>query len=145
MFASGTLPTAPPPPRPPAGKVGSHTNASPSLSYPDRRPFPISQYEMRPWCLVFSTVHVYFGLHSIAFTGQFISDVSYETPPFNPVSHLPPGSSLSDRSFLTLSNHLRFGVPLVLFPPDTSITIIILPTYCSSLLNTTLFWTWTQV
>ena len=33
-----------------------------------------------------------------------------------------------------LSNHLRFGLPLVLFP-GTSITITLLPTYSSSLLN----------
>ena len=41
---------------------------------------------------------------------------------------------LSDKSFLMLSNHLRFGLPLVLFP-GTSITITLLPTYFSSLLN----------
>ena len=46
-----------------------------------------------------------------------------------------PDSSLSDKSFLMLSNHLRFGLPLLLFP-GTSITITLLPTYSSSLLNT---------
>ena len=44
-------------------------------------------------------------------------------------------SSLSDKSFLMLSNHLRFGLPLLLFP-DTSIAIPLLPTYSSSLLST---------
>ena len=42
---------------------------------------------------------------------------------------------LSDKSFLMLSNHLRFGLPLLLFP-GTSIAITLLPTYPSSLLNT---------
>ena len=52
-------------------------------------------------------------------------DVSYETPPFN-----------QELSFLPrLFNHLRFGIPLILFP-GTSFTITILPTYSSSLLNT---------
>ena len=46
-----------------------------------------------------------------------------------------PGSSLS-MSFLMLSNHLRFGLPLLLFQ-GTSITITLLPTHSSSpLLNT---------
>ena len=44
-------------------------------------------------------------------------------------------NSLSDKSFLMLSNHLRFGLPLLLFP-GTSIAITLLPTYSSSLLNT---------
>ena len=44
-------------------------------------------------------------------------------------------NSLSDKSFLMLSNHLRFGLPLLLFP-STSIAITLLPTYSSSLLNT---------
>ena len=45
-----------------------------------------------------------------------------------------PDNSLSDKSFLMLSNHLRlFSLPL-LFSPATSITL--LPTYSSSLLNT---------
>ena len=44
------------------------------------------------------------------------------------------GNSLSDKSFLMLSNHLRFGLPLLLFP-GTSIAITLLPTYSSSLLN----------
>ena len=46
-----------------------------------------------------------------------------------------PDNSLSDKSFLMLSNHLRFGLPLLLFP-GTSIPITILPTYSSSLLKT---------
>ena len=46
-----------------------------------------------------------------------------------------PDNSLSDKSFLMLSNHLRFGIPLLLFP-STPIPITILPTYSSSLLNT---------
>ena len=36
-------------------------------------------------------------------------------------------NSLSDKSFLMLSNHLRFGLPLLLFP-GTSIVITLLPT-----------------
>ena len=44
-------------------------------------------------------------------------------------------NSLSDKSFLMLSNHLRFGLPLFLFS-GTSIAITLLPTYSSSLLNT---------
>ena len=40
---------------------------------------------------------------------------------------------LSDKSFLMLSNHLRFGLTLLLFP-GTSIPITLLPTYSSSLL-----------
>ena len=44
-------------------------------------------------------------------------------------------NSLSDKSFLMLSNHLRFILPLLLFP-GTSITTTLLPTYSSSLLNT---------
>ena len=55
-------------------------------------------------------------------------DVSYETPPFNL-------TIFSDKSFLMLSNHLHFGLPLLLFP-GTSIPISLLPTYLSSLLNT---------
>ena len=43
-------------------------------------------------------------------------------------------NSLFDKSFLMLSNHLRFGLPLLLFP-GTSIAITLLPTYSSSLLN----------
>ena len=46
-----------------------------------------------------------------------------------------PDSPVSDKSFLMLSNHLRFGLPLLLFP-GTSIAITLLPTYSSSLLNT---------
>ena len=46
-----------------------------------------------------------------------------------------PGSSLSDKSFLMLSNHLRFGLPLLL-SHGTSITITLLSTHSSSLLNT---------
>ena len=42
---------------------------------------------------------------------------------------------LSDKSFLVISNHLRFGLPLFLFPV-ISIAITLLPTYSSSLLNT---------
>ena len=41
---------------------------------------------------------------------------------------------LSDKSFLMLSNHLRFGLPLLLFP-GTSIPITLFPTYSSSLLK----------
>ena len=44
-------------------------------------------------------------------------------------------NSLSDKSFPMLSNHLRFGLPLLLFP-GTSVAITLLPTYSSSLLNT---------
>ena len=46
-----------------------------------------------------------------------------------------PDNSLFDKSFLMLSKHLRFGLPLLLFP-GTSIPITLLPTYSSSLLNT---------
>ena len=42
---------------------------------------------------------------------------------------------LSDKSFLMLSNHLCFGLPLLLFP-GTSIPITLFPTYSSSLLET---------
>ena len=43
-----------------------------------------------------------------------------------------PDNSLSDRSLLMSSNHLRFGLPLLL--PGTSITITLLPTHsCSPL------------
>ena len=42
---------------------------------------------------------------------------------------------LSDKSFLMLSIHLRFGLPLLLFP-DTSIPNTLFPTYSSSLLET---------
>ena len=64
-------------------------------------------------------------------------DVSYETR-----LHLTrscassPDNSLSDKSFLMSSNHLHFGLPLLLFPgtyiilfPGTYITISLLPTY----------------
>ena len=44
-------------------------------------------------------------------------------------------SPLSDKSFPVLSNHLRIGLPLLLFT-YTSITITILPIYYSSRLNT---------
>ena len=44
-------------------------------------------------------------------------------------------SSLSDKSSLVLSNHFRFGLPLLLFHV-TSVTITLLPTHSSSLLNT---------
>ncbi len=44
-----------------------------------------------------------------------------------------PENSFSGKSFLMLSNHLRFSLPLLLFP-CTFITL--LPTYYSSLLNT---------
>ena len=60
-------------------------------------------------------------------------DVSYESLPAYCVSS--PDSSLSDKSFLMLSNHLRFGLPLLLFH-STSITITLLPTHSSCLLNT---------
>ena len=46
-----------------------------------------------------------------------------------------PDNSLSDKSFLMLSSHSRFGLPLLLFP-GTAISITRLPTYSSSLLNT---------
>ena len=46
-----------------------------------------------------------------------------------------PDSSLSDKSFLMLSNHLHFGLPLLLFH-GTYITITLLPTHSSSFLNT---------
>ena len=45
---------------------------------------------------------------------------------------------LSDKSFLMLSSHLRFGLPLLLFP-GTSIPITLFPTYSSSLLETCLY------
>ena len=41
----------------------------------------------------------------------------------------------SDKSFPMVSIHLRFGLPLLLFP-GTSIPVTLLPTYSSSLLNT---------
>ena len=44
-------------------------------------------------------------------------------------------NSFSDKSFPMVSIHLRFGLPLLLFP-GTSIPIPLLPTYSSSLLNT---------
>ena len=44
-------------------------------------------------------------------------------------------NSFSDKSFLMLSIHLLFGLPLLLFP-GTSIAITLLPTYSSSLLST---------
>ena len=46
-----------------------------------------------------------------------------------------PDNSLSDKSLLMLSNHPRFGIPLLLFP-GTSIVITFLPRYSFSLLNT---------
>ena len=42
-------------------------------------------------------------------------------------------NSLSEKSFLRLSNHPRFGLPVLLF---AGTTITILPAYSSSLLNT---------
>ena len=42
-----------------------------------------------------------------------------------------PENSLSDKSFLMLSHHLRFGLPFLLFP-GTSITITLLATYSFS-------------
>ena len=45
-----------------------------------------------------------------------------------------PDNSLFNKSFLMLSNHLRFDLPLLF--PATSITITLLPTYSSSLLKT---------
>ena len=45
-----------------------------------------------------------------------------------------PDNPLSDKPFLMLSNHLRFGLPILLFP-STSIAITLLPTYSSSHLN----------
>ena len=62
-------------------------------------------------------------------------DDSYETPPLTRSCASSPDNSFSDKSFLILSNHLRFGLPLLLFP-GTSITITLLPTCSSSLLNT---------
>ena len=46
-----------------------------------------------------------------------------------------PDNPLSDKSFLVLSSHLRFGLPLLLFP-GTSIPVTLLPMYSSSLLET---------
>ena len=46
-----------------------------------------------------------------------------------------PDNSLSDKLFLILSNHFRFGLPFLLFP-RTSITITLLPIYSCSLLDT---------
>ena len=62
---------------------------------------------------------------------------SYETPPMNSVLRLIPWQfSLGQVVLLLmLSNHLRFGLPLLLFP-GTSITITLLPTYSYSLRNT---------
>ena len=48
-----------------------------------------------------------------------------------------PGNSLSDKSFLMLSNHFRFDLTVLLFPGNP-ITTTLLPTYSSSLLNTCL-------
>ena len=45
-----------------------------------------------------------------------------------------PDNSLSDKSFLLLSKHIRFVLPFLLFP-SISITITLWPTYYSSLLN----------
>ena len=62
-------------------------------------------------------------------------DVSYEKPPLNPVLRASyPDSFLSDKSFLMLSNHLRFGLPLLLFP-GTSITITLFQTFCEYLMS----------
>ena len=47
----------------------------------------------------------------------------------------PPLTILSDKSFLMLSNHHHFHLPLLLFP-GTSIPITLLPTYSSSFLIT---------
>ena len=44
-------------------------------------------------------------------------------------------TSSSDKSFLMLSNHLRVGLSLLLFP-GTSTPITLFPTYSSSLLET---------
>ena len=44
-------------------------------------------------------------------------------------------NSLSHKSFLMLSNHSHFGLPLLLFP-GTSIPVTLLPTHSSFLLNT---------
>ena len=46
-----------------------------------------------------------------------------------------PDNPLSDKSFLMLSNHLRFGLPLLPFP-GTSIPITLFPKYSSSLPET---------
>ena len=62
-------------------------------------------------------------------------DVSYETPHLTRSCASSPDSPLSDKSFLMLSNNLRFCLPILLFPGN-SITITLLPTYSSSLLNT---------
>ena len=45
-----------------------------------------------------------------------------------------PDSYVSDKSFLMLSNHLRFGLPLLLFH-GTSITITLSPSHYYVLLN----------
>ena len=50
-------------------------------------------------------------------------------------SAFSPDNSRSDKSFLMVSNHLRFGLPIFLFP-CTSIAITLLRKYSSSLLNT---------
>ena len=60
------------------------------------------------------------------------SSVSFPTFMWDRCFSIYPGS-LSDKSFLMLSKHLRFGLPLLLFP-GTSITITLLPTF--SLLDT---------
>ena len=60
------------------------------------------------------------------------------------VYRFTPDISLSDTSFLMLSNHLRFGLPFLRLP-GTSITITLLPTYSSSLLNTCPYTTSTYV
>ena len=46
-----------------------------------------------------------------------------------------PESSLFDKAFMKLSNHFRFGLPLLLFH-GTSITTTLLPIHSSSLLKT---------
>ena len=54
-------------------------------------------------------------------------DVSYEMPPFNSVLRFLPDNSLSEKSFLVLSNDFRFCFPLLLsvVPPSPSCPHII--------------------
>ena len=66
---------------------------------------------------------------------HFLPSFSVTHEPFTFTTSMILEYPLSDKSFLMLSNHLRFGLPLLLFP-GTSIAITILPTYSSSLLKT---------
>ena len=62
-------------------------------------------------------------------------DVSYETPPFNPVLRFLQWQFSLRQVGIDVIHHLRFSFPILPFP-GTSITITLLLTYSSSLLNT---------